>query len=420
MEEKREKIEFPKGFLWGAATSAYQIEGGIQNDWSAWEKKNALHLAKKAKTYWQPWQVDKFPEILRSENYICGRACDHYKRYEEDFDIAQSLGLNAFRISIEWSRIEPEEGKFDQQEIEHYRKVLKAIRKRGMEPFVTLWHWTNPLWLAKIGGPENKIFPFYFSRYAEYVVANLKDQVQNWITLNEPTSVIFNAYTKGLWPPQKKNPLSVFRVFKNLSKAHNDGYGKIHKLHPEGKVGFSNIIPYLEPFNKNSILDRMTTGIFRYYSTEKFMRMTKNKHDFLAVQYYFHNLVKFPGLRKNKNEQITDLGWEIYPEGIYHLLKDLKKYNLPVYITENGLADAKDEKRAKFIKDHLRWIQKAIQEGVDVRGYFHWSLLDNFEWDKGFWPRFGLAEIDYKTMKRTIRPSALEYKKICENNTLEL
>jgi beta-glucosidase len=420
MAEEKKLLGFPEGFLWGAATSAYQIEGGIQNDWSVWEKKNAERSAKEARKKWQPWQVKSFPEMLRPENYICGKACDHYRCYEEDLDLAKSLGLSAFRISIEWARIEPKEGKFDKGEIEHYRKVIAEIRKRSMEPFVTLWHWTNPLWLAKIGGPESKRFPFYFSRYTEYVVGNLKNQVQYWLTLNEPTSVIANAYTKGLWPPQKKNPLSVFRVFKNLSKAHNKGYEKIHEIHPKGKVSFSNIIPYLEPFNNNSILDRMATGIFRYYSTDKFMRMTKDKHDFLAVQYYFHNLVKFPGLRKNKNKQVSDLGWEIFPEGIYHLLKDLKKYSLPIYITENGLADSKDKKRAKFIKDHLFWIHKAIRDGVDVRGYFHWSLLDNFEWDKGVWPRFGLVEVDYKTMKRKIRPSALEYKKICENNALEI
>jgi len=147
--------------------------------------------------------------------------------------------------------------------------------------------------------------------------------------------------------------------------------------------------------------------------------MTHGRHDFFAAQYYFHNRIKFPAIIKNENKDITDLGWEIYPEGIYHILKDLKKYNLPIYITENGLADAKDEKRKKFIKDHLFWMNKAIKDGINVRGYFYWSLLDNFEWDKGFWPRFGLVEIDYKNLERKPRKSFYVYKKIIENNGIE-
>ena len=165
MKADKGELKFPDGFLWGAATSAYQVEGGNVNDWSEWEKKNADRLAGEAKTKWQKWQQEKFPEMFDPKNYICGRACDFYNRYESDLDIAKSLGLNAFRISIEWSRIEPEEGKFDEREIEHYRKVIEAIRARGMEPFVTLWHFTNPLWLEEIGGVENNKFPSYFSRY---------------------------------------------------------------------------------------------------------------------------------------------------------------------------------------------------------------------------------------------------------------
>ncbi|MFA6285725.1 MAG: glycoside hydrolase family 1 protein [Parcubacteria group bacterium] len=417
---KNKILKFPEGFLWGAATSAYQVEGGTKNDWTEWEKKNAKRLAREAKTKWEEWQQKKFPEMFDPQNYISGRACDHYDRYEKDLDIAKSLGHNAYRFSIEWSRIEPEEGRFDEKEIEHYREVIEAIRERGMEPFVTLWHWTNPNWLSAIGGPENKKFPIYFTRYVKYIAENLGECVNFWITLNEPTSVIANSYTKGDWPPQKKNTLSVLRVYRNLSRAHNQSYKIIHNVFPKTKVSFSNIVPYLEPYKSNSFLDRATVRIFKYFAVDKFWNMTRWRNDFLAVQYYFHNLIKFPGKRKNKNESVSDLGWEIFPEGIYHILKDLKKYNLPIYITENGIADVGDMKREKFIKDHLICVHKAIQEGVDVRGYFHWSLLDNFEWDKGFWPRFGLVEVDYKTMERKIRPSAWEYAKICKNNQLEL
>jgi len=415
----KKKLKFPSDFLWGAATSAHQVEGNNHNDWSEWEKKNAKRLAKEAKSYWQSWQQEKFPEMFNPQNYISGQACNHYNRYEEDFNIAKSLSHNAHRFSIEWSRIEPEEGKFDEKEIEHYRKVIKALKQRNIEPFVTLWHWTNPIWLSKIGGPENKKFSLYFSRYAKFVVEHLGDSVNFWVTLNEPTSVIFDSYIIGKWLPRKKNLLSMLKVYKNLAQAHNYTYDDIHKIFPKAQVGYANTLAFYEPRNKNSVLDKIAVKIAKYFGNEKFLNLTKSKHDFLTVQYYFHNRLKFPGRVKNENKKISDLGWEIYPEGIYHVIKGLQKYNLPIYITENGLADADDSRRAEFIKDHLYWIHKVIQEGADVKGYFYWSLLDNFEWDKGFWPRFGLVEIDYQTMGRKIRPSALEYAKICESNELE-
>lgn len=417
---KNKILKFPEGFLWGAATSAHQVEGGNKNDWTQWEKKNAKRLACEAKVKWADWQQKKFPEMFDPKNYISGRACDHYNRYEEDLDIAKSLNLNAFRISIEWSRIEPREGKFDEKEIEHYRKVLKAIRARGMEPFVTLWHWTNPVWLEEKGGVLSSEFPIYFERYAQWIAEKLKGEVCFWLTLNEPTAVIAASYSAGIWPPQKKNPLAALKVYKNLSKAHNLAYKKIHEISRNAEVGFVNILNFLEANNEKSALDNLSIKIGNYFSNKKFFNLTIGNNDFLAIDYYFHHRIKFPAFLKNKNKEISDLGWEIYPEGIYHILLDIKKYNLPIYITENGIADAGDGKRKKFIKEHLQFVYAAIRHGVDVRGYFHWSLLDNFEWDKGFWPRFGLVEVDYKTMERKIRPSAREYAKICKSNSMKV
>jgi len=414
------KIQFPENFLWGSATSAHQVEGGNNNQWTQWEKDNAQRLALEAKTKWKPWQQEQFPEMFEKENYISGLACDHYNRFEQDFDLVKELGQNAHRFSIEWSRIEPEEGKFDEKEIEHYRKVLLALRERGIEPFVTLWHWTNPLWLEKKGGVSAKCFAVYFEKYAKKMAQEFGELVDFWVTINEPMSVIPSCYLTGAWPPQKRNPFLALKVYKVLSNAHIRAYDVIHALSPAAKVGFANILAYFEPDNSNSFLDRFVIRIAEYLSNEKFLKMTNGKNDFLALQYYFHHKLSFFNGRTNENKSVNDLNWEIYQEGMYHLLKWLKKYSLPIYITENGLADAKDEKRAELIKDGLFWIHKAILEGVDVRGYFYWSLLDNFEWDKGFWPRFGLVEVDFKTQARKIRQSAFAYAKTCKENALEL
>lgn len=168
------KLEFPKNFYWGSATSAHQVEGNNHNDWTEWELKNAKRLVEKARQSpptggWPDYILNKYPNPLQEENYISGRACDHYNRFREDFDIAKSLGHNAHRFSIEWSRIEPEEGKFNEKEIEHYRQVISALKERGIEPFVSLWHWTNPIWFAKRGGWLNKNSPKYFERYSNKI-----------------------------------------------------------------------------------------------------------------------------------------------------------------------------------------------------------------------------------------------------------
>ena len=405
------EIKFPNNFFWGAATSAHQVEGGNVNDWSEWEKGSAEYLVKKAEKYWQPWQKEKFPEMFWTGNYISGRACDHYHRFKEDFDIAKSLNHNVHRFSIEWSRIEPKEGKIDQKEIEHYRQVLLALKERNIEPFVTLYHWTLPIWLAKKGGWLNPKTPYYFDRYVKIIGENLFNEVKFWITLNEPNIYASNSYLKGNWPPaspsqggpQQKSIFKYQKVINQLIKAHQLAYRSLHLIDLDCQVGIAKNNIYFEniPFAK-------------YFWNSYFLNKIKDQQDFIGLQYYFHSR-----LFRNKNKSVSDLGWEIYPEGIYHVLKELKKYKKMIYITENGLADVDDNKRAKFIKDHLIWVHKAIEEGVDVGGYFYWSLLDNFEWDKGFWPKFGLVEVDSKTFERKVRPSAYEYAKICKNNGFE-
>lgn len=424
-----EKYRFPDGFFWGGATSAHQVEGGNTNDWSEWEKENSERLTREAEKEFG--HLANWPDIKTKaqypQNYISGKACDHYNRYEEDFDIAKSLGHNAHRFSIEWSRIEPEEGKWNEKEIEHYRNVLIALKKRNIEPFVTLWHWPLPLWIKNTGGWENKKTLKYFLRYTEKVIDSFGDKIKFWIPINEPTVYAGMAYIKGEFPPQVKSHIRGNRVLKNLISAHNEVYQLLHqKLGDSIMVGSAHNMHYHVPFNQSRFLDRLSAKFLDYIRDRRHLGWIKGNQDFIGLNYYYRDTVKFKisggrlGLFeiKNPDKDVSDMGWDIYPEGIYWLLKKIKSFNLPIYVTESGLADAGDAKREKFIKEHLFWIGKAIDEGVDVRGYLYWSLFDNFEWNKGFWPRFGLVEVNYNTQERKIRESAKEYAKICESNEL--
>jgi beta-glucosidase len=409
--------KFPKGFLWGAATSAHQVEGGTNNNWTQWEKDNADRLANEAKKKWQKWQQDRFPEMFNPENYISGRACDHYNLYEKDFDLAKSGGHNAHRFWIEWSRIEPEEGKFDQKEVEHYRDVLIALRERGMEPFVTLWHWTEPIWFAEMGGWTNKKSAEYFSRFVKKVVGEYKDLVKFWVVVNEPNVGLGFGYFLGSQPPAKKGLINFLKAYFNLLESYKKVYKLIHKIDAGARVGNALSFMAYQSFLWGPLQKLVT--FFPEYCSKYFAKKTMSHVDFMGCNYYKNFEI---ALRKKKLSRIemSDLEWEIYPKGIYDTMLTLKKYNLPIYITENGLADADDSGRLNYIKNHLIFLHKAIEDGVDVRGYFYWSLLDNFEFPdvRGFWPRFGLIEIDYKTLERKPRKSFYEYKKIIQNNGL--
>ena len=384
-----EAIKFPKDFLWGSATSAYQVEGGIgNNDWA--------------------------------RVYPAGQACDHYHLYENDFDLLKELNQNVYRFSIEWSRIEPEESVFNEKEIEHYRNVLKALKARNIKAVVTLFHFSLPLWMANLGGFENQESVFYFSRFAERMLDEYKDLVDFWITINEPAIYASVSYIEGRWPPKKKNLLSFLKVIKNQISSHKKIFSLFHQKQKSARVGIAQNNAYFEPFNSGSFPDKISSKIFRYLWNQCLLDRIKNQLDFIGLNYYFHNKIGFPAKIMSGNKVVSDLGWEIFPAGIYHTIIELKKYKLPIYITENGVADAKDKLRRDFVKDHLYWTWRAISDGADVRGYFHWSLIDNFEWEKGFGPRFGLVEVDYQTMERRVRPSGYYYSQVCRNNQLPI
>jgi len=418
------KKTFPEGFLWGASTAAHQVEGGNHNSWSEWEKKHAAHLAEnagKGTDVWKSWESrdrNRFPEMFEKENYISGKAADHYNRFTEDFNTAQSLGHTAHRFSIEWSRIEPQEGVFDEKEITHYKEVLAALRVRGIEPFVTLWHWPVPVWLEEKGGLDTKAFPEYFERYTQKIVETLGEDITFWITLNEPEVVAGHSYMKGYWPPQKKSYFAYRRVIRNLVAAHKKAYAAIKKAYPDAQVCVAKHNVYFEAY-KGRIINRMLKYVANWWWNDWFLHKIKGYQDIITLNHYHHNRINY-GFNKNENERISDMGWELYPQSLALMAREMyAQYRLPIYVTEHGLADADDSRRAWFITESLTYLQKAIADGVDVRGYLHWSLLDNFEWDKGFWPRFGLVEVDYETLTRTPRASAQVYKKICEENAVE-
>lgn len=413
-------VKFPKSFFWGTATSSHQVEGKNFNDWSKWEKENADRLALEAEKKWGAEQKKAFPEMLDPKNYLSEKAVSHYLRFEEDLDLAKYLNQNAYRFSIEWSLVEPEEGKFNEKEILHYKQLLLALEERKIEPFVTLWHFSLPLWLSEKGGTACREFPKYFEKFTSKIVFELGEKVKFWITINEPSIYVANAYLKGFWPPQRKNWWLAYKSYRNLLLSHNIAYKIIKEKNSSSQVGFANNIAFLESKLKFCLLNKLAIKIYYELVEKRVYIFTEGHNDFLGLNYYFHNLFKAPLKISNENKEVNDLGWEIFPQGIYEVLKRLKKYNLPVFITENGLADATDQKREKFIKNHLFWMKKAMEEGTLVRGYFHWSLLDNFEWDKGFWPRFGLVEVDRETGERRIRKSALFYSKIAKENQMEM
>ncbi len=403
--------QFPRNFLWGAAASAYQVEGDNRHcDWWEWEINNGKQRSLSA--------------------------CRHYELYKQDFDLAKSLNHNCHRLSIEWSRIEQEQGVFLPQVIDHYKDVIASLKERGLEPIVTLHHFTNPLWLAKIGGWLNPKTCDYFLSYVQKIVDVLAENVRYWITINEPMVYLYHAYILGAWPPQEKSFSKARIVEKNMANAHISAYRLIHKVYKEKQlpIPYVSIAKNMQAFvacnprliNKTAVYLR--DKFYNFSLIEKLIRA--RTLDFIGVNYYNRGLVEVEkwGLSnllldncKNNHHPLekNSLGWDIYPQGLHDLLIKLKKYNLDIMITENGICTNYDSQRSRFILGHLKSVHRAMEEGVKVSGYIYWSLLDNFEWDKGYSPRFGLVEVDYNTYKRSIRNSAKEFSLICKTGVID-
>lgn len=406
-------LKFPKSFLWGAASAAHQVEGGTHNQWSVWELENATVLAQKAKyqsTNLPKWDAIK-AEATKPQNYVSGKATDHYHRYQEDFAIIKKLGMNAWRFSIEWSRIEPEEGAWNAEAIEHYRTYLQRLKAMDVEPIVTLWHWTVPVWFEQKGGFTKRANIAFFERFAAKVFEELGKDFRYVITLNEVDTYIGEGFIEAKWPPQNHSKWAAYRTLMNLLHAHKRVYKLAHQAGRKYKVSIAkNSAHYYA--GDDAWLSKTTAGIMKWVSDYFILNRIKKHLDFLGVNYYFSN--RYYGYRQhNANEQVNDMGWDMQPANIEPVLKDLyDRYNLPIIVTENGVADRDDEYRKWWISQTLMALNRCLQGGVKVDGYLHWSLTDNFEWASGFWPRFGLVAIDYKTLKRRVRPSGIWFGEI--------
>lgn len=406
------KTQFPKRFLWGASTAAHQVEGGNHNQWSVWELENARTRAAQAEYHDKHLPV--WDEIRREatspDNYVSGQLADHYNRFEEDFDLLTRMSMNAYRFSIEWSRVEPEEGVWNAEEVAHYKAYIAALKKRDIEPVVTLLHFTLPTWFADKGGFEKRRNIKYFVRYAERLVDELGPHIRFIITINEPEVYATESYYAGNWPPGRESGYLLWRVMKNQARAHNQAAKAIHKLGRKYRVSVAKNSNYFYP-GDDAWLSRLSARIMQYFQDDYFLRKVRRHCDFLGVNYYFSNRVY--GYRiHNPDKHLSDLGWDMAPGDVQFVLERLhRKYNLPIIITENGLADRNDTYRKWWIANTLAALQRAMEQGVDLQGYLHWSLLDNFEWAQGKWPRFGLAQVDYKTGERKLRPSAVWFGK---------
>jgi len=419
---------FPQDFLFGTATAALQVEGGDTNtNWYRWAEMGHIK--------------DKTSPL---------RANDHWNRYKEDTELLAELGVQTHRMGLEWSRIEPEKGKYSSDAIQHYRDEISLLLKHNIRPLVTLYHFSHPLWFEDTNGWENEQNVTSFLSFVRYVVENLKDLVSDWVTINEPNVYLSYGYVLGLWPPGKQDVGAMINAARNMVTAHIKAYELIHELRPSAafeqptRVGVAYHLRVFDPFWVLSPLDHISSWLNRFVFQDIFLEgmgrglflpplgrgypLGKGVYqDFLGINYYSRDMVQFCwkptelfARRLVKKGALTnDLGWEIYPRGLYLLGKALyKKYKLPIFITENGTCDREDRFRSRFIFDHLKEVCRLIGEGVPVERYYHWTFIDNFEWIEGESAPFGLLANDYALQKRTFRSSALLYKEICKTKTL--
>jgi len=403
-------MKYRNDFLWGASTAGHQVDGESADQWTVWEKANAERLALTAEKRldWLPNWDTISRQASQPSNYLSGNGVGHQQRYTQDFDILTTLHMNAFRCGIEWSKLEPQEGSWDTDAIEYYRQYFNELKQRGITPIVTLWHWTMPVWFTDKGGFAKRKNLRYFERYVAKVAELFANDLSYVITLNEPNVYATFGYLNGEWPPQAKSPVLAVVAYHNLMLAHRRAYHILKAANPNIQVGIAAQLADMQPTKPGSILNKLSISISSWGWNWWFLNKIRGQQDFIGVNYYFTQYQDWLGRIRNPKTPVSDLGWYMEPAGISRLLTATwERYHTPLIVTENGLADSSDEQRRWWLEQTMPALEKAIESGVDMRGYLHWSLLDNFEWAYGWWPEFGLVHVDRSTMQRTIRPSAL-------------
>ena len=397
-------------FLWGVATSAFQLEGSPHADWSSWDSI-----------------LDSNPDVT-----------DHYRLYKNDLNLLKELGVNAYRFSIEWSRIQPRENKWDYDAIAHYQEIIDILAENKIEPMLTLHHFTHPLWFIKK-------YPWHVDtsveRFLEYTgkITSVLKGVRYWITFNEPYVLLLGGYLEGCMPPGIRDASLALKAVKNILTCHGKAYEIIHAKIPVAQVSIAHNMAALAPWHRWNPMDRLLSRLAKHFYNHSILdafmtgRLSvkfpfrkavdievpiKDRLDFFGVNYYTRVHVRFNPFKKMgvelRNRDIdgnglTDMGWEIHPRGLEKVLRYASKLNVPLIITENGIATHNDRKKIKFMKGHVDIIEKSIRNGMDVRGYFYWSLIDNYEWLQGLDARFGLYKVDFDTLERRPTKAAAYY-----------
>ncbi len=407
------RVRFPKKFMWGASISAHQAEGGHHNQWTEWELENAKSLATRA--HYQYGDLGVWQDVAslakRPGNYVSARASGHRQVFRDDFDRLQQLHMNTLRFSIEWSRLEPEEGVWDAEAIAYYKEYFAELSRRRITPIVTLFHFTLPVWFQQKGGFTKRGNVKDFLRYVDKVLDEFATSLSWVITINEPEIYAYESYGVGHWPPMQSSRWTMLRVIENLLYVHKQAARRIHGRSRKLKVSMAYNIAY-NYAGDTARLSGLSAGVLRMISHYVLWRSHRSI-DFIGLNFYFSNRVY--GYRvHNPNQRLSDLGWDMQPADLRYVLEDLADTydKMPIIITENGLADGNDTQRQWWLSQTIQAMYDAMAHGVPLLGYCHWSLLDNFEWDKGRWPRFGLYSVNYATMERTVRPSAVALGKI--------
>ena len=415
---------FPRGFLWGTATAAHQVEGNnTNNQWWKWEQEGHT-------------------------NGKSGLACDWWGgRWREDFDRASETGQKAHRFSVEWSRIQPAPDKWDESALDKYRLMLRGLRERGLTAMVTLHHFTDPLWLAERGGWEAEDITRLFEKFVRKTVEAFKEYTTLWCTINEPNVYALSGYANKAFPPGVNDIRRAVQVEAAMLKAHAAAYRAIHELQPEARVGYalhyrpmvartlwSPVDALMRSIRYSGVNlafpSAISTGILKSPVGKISLPEAKGTQDYFGLNYYSVDTVYF-NIRKS-DELFTDAGFSKdadlsdnnyianVPQGLYDSLKwAVRTYpNMPIIITENGVECADDHIRPRYLAQHIHMLWRAVNFNWPIKGYFHWSLVDNFEWERGWTQRFGLWALEVETQKRTKRPSADLYEAICKENGL--